>query len=129
MAEEGGVLRIDETGKLVAIVRYFLYIIIIINIGSDRPSLRALYDHVANGGAGKWRDLGVQLLPPEMVDIIAVDHPNDAVSCCKCVLKKWRETATDATWNQLIRALRSPSVQLNYLASQLEQMLITERKN
>ena len=103
--------------------------IIIINKGSDRPSLRALYDHVANGGAGKWRDIGVQLLPPEMIDIIAVDHPNDAVSCWKCVLKKCRETASDATWNQLMRALRSPSVQLNYLASQLEQMLITERKN
>ena len=98
-------------------------------IGCDRPSLRALHDHVVNNVAGKWRDLGVQLLPPEMVDIIAVDHPHDVVSCCKSVLKKWRETTTDATWNQLIRALRSPSVQLNHLAGQLEQMLITERKN
>ena len=33
----------------------------------------------------------------------------------------------DATWNQLIKALKSPSVQTNYLAGQLEQMLITER--
>ena len=33
-----------------------------------------------------------------------------------------------ATWNQLIKALRSPNIQLDYLASQLEQMLNTECK-
>ena len=93
-------------------------------IGSNRPSLRSLHDYVVNSVAGKWKDLGVQLLPPEMVDIIAADHPHDVVSCGKCVLKKWLNTTTDATWNQLIKALRSPSVQLDYLAGQLEQMLI-----
>ena len=95
-------------------------------IGSDRPSLKALHDHVVNTVAGKWRDLGVQLLPPDMVDIIAADHPHDVVSCCKYVLKKWRETTTDATWNQLISALRSTSVQLDYFAGQLERMLSPE---
>ena len=97
-------------------------------IESDRPSLRSLHDHVVNGVAGKWKDLGVQLLPPEMVDIIAADHPHDVVSCCKCVLKKWLDTTTDATWNQLIKALRSPSVQMDYLAGQLEQMLLPEHR-
>ena len=81
---------------------------------------------MVNSVAGKWKDLGVQLLPPEMVDIIAADHPHDVVSCCKCVLKKWLDTTTDATWNQLIKALRSPSVQLDCLAGQLEQVLIPE---
>ena len=99
--------------------------------GSDRPSVPALSNHVVNkvAGQGKWRDLGLQLLPPETVGIIAEDHPHSVVSCCRRVLEEWRETTTDATWNQLIRALRSPSVHLNHLASQLEQMLITERKN
>ena len=122
--------RINETGKLATILQYF-YISIV--IGSDRPSLRSLYDHVvinvAGVGESKWKDLGVQLLQSNVVGIIAADHPHDVVSCCKCVLEKWRETATNPTWNQLIRALRSPSVELNYLASQLEQLLITERKN
>ena len=96
-------------------------------IGSDdRPSLKALHDHVVNSVADKWRDLGVQLLPPEMVDIIAADHPYGVVSRCKRLLKKWRETTTDATWNQLIKALRSSSVQMDYFAGQLEQMLIPE---
>ena len=103
----------------------------IVRVGSDRPLLKDLYDHVVNNVAGKWRDLGVQLLRPDqekMLDIIAADHPHDAVGCCKCVLNKWLNTTTDATWNELIRALRSPSVQLDYLAGQLEQMMITECK-
>ena len=108
-----------------------IFNIIIVYIGSDRPSLRVLYDHVVKDVAGlsNWRDLGVQLLPPNEVGIIERNHPNDVLSCCKGVLEKWLETATDPTWNQLIEALRSPSVQLNYLAGQLEKMLITERKN
>ena len=61
-----------------------------------------------------------------MLDIIAADNPRDVVRCCKCVFKKWLETTSDATWNELIRALRSPSVQLDYFASQLEQKMITE---
>ena len=86
---------------------------------------------MVNDVAGKWKELGVQLLRSDQenrLNIIAVDHPHDAVSCCKCVLEKWLDTTTDATWNQLITALRSPSVQLDYLASQLEQMLSTECK-
>ena len=100
-------------------------------IGNQPPSLKDLYDHVVNEIAHKWRDLGVQLLRPDqgnVLNIIAVDHPNDAVSCCKCVLEKWLDTTSDATWNELIRALRSPSVQLVSFAGQLEQMLITECK-
>ena len=78
--------------------------------------------------ADKWKDLGVQLLVrSDHLRIIAADHPHDALSCCQCVLEKWLDTTTDATWNQLIAALRSPSVQLDYLASQLEQS-ITECK-
>ena len=98
--------------------------------GNDRPLLKDLYDHVVNNVADKWRALGVQLLvrpdQQKMLDIIAADHPHDVVSCCSCVLKKWLDTTSGATWNELIRALRSPSVQLHYLAGQLEQMMITE---
>ena len=84
---------------------------------------------MVNNVAAKWRDLGVQLLRPDqetMLDIIAANHPHDVVSCCKRVLEKWLDTTTDATWNELIRALRSPSVQLDYLARQLEQKMHTK---
>ena len=108
-----------------------MYVMSVACIGSDRPSLRDLHDYVLLDVAEKWRDFGVQLLRPDqekMLGIIAADHPQDAVSCCKCVLKKWLDTTTDATWNELIRALKRPSVQLDYLAGQLEQKLIIECK-
>ena len=98
----------------------------IAHIGKGRPSLKTLHDHVVMKVADRWKDLGVQLLQSDqqhILNIIATDHPNDAVKCCKCVLEKWLETAPDATWNQLIEALRSPSVHLIHLADQLEQMI------
>ena len=80
--------------------------------------------------ADKWRDLGVQLLLPShqrILKVLAKDHPHDAATCCKRVLEKWLDTTTDATWNQLIRALKSPSIQLDYLAHKLEQIMIKEK--
>ena len=40
------------------------------------------------------------------------------------MFKKWLELQNNANWDQLLKALRSPSVQLMYLASQIERMLI-----
>ena len=81
--------------------------------------------------ADKWRDLGIQLLPSDqerMLCIIEANHPHDVVSCCKRVFDKWLDVTEDATWNVLIKAVKSPSVQLDYLAGQLEKMLIIKRK-
>ena len=97
-----------------------------------RPCIKDLNDVVAFQVAVKWKDLGVQLLLPQyqgILDIIAKDHPSDTLTCCKCMLKKWLETTTNASWNQLINALRSPSVQLDYLASQLEQKFLTDTES
>jgi len=73
--------------------------------------------------ADKWEDLGVQLLRSDqhrMLNVIAKDNPKDAVSCCKCVLKKWLDTTADATWNQLLKVLESPSIGLHHLASEVK---------
>ena len=81
--------------------------------------------------ARKWKDLGVQLLRSDQtneLDIIATNYPQDVVLCCKCVFKKWLESRVDATWNQLIEALKCPGVQLDYVASELERRLKLECK-
>ena len=130
MAAEGGFMLIKATGKSAA-TKCSDYAMDVACIGSDRPSLRDLYNHVVNQVAHKWRDLGIQLLRSDqenVLNIIALDHPSDAVACCKSVLKKWLDTTTDAKWNEVLRALRSSSVQLDSFANQLEQMLITESK-
>ena len=95
-------------------------------VGSDRPLLEDLHDFVVMGAAYKWRYLGMQILKDyhiRMIDMIAADYPYDDVICCKRVLETWLYTSADASWNQLIRALRHPTVQLYRLADQLEQMM------
>ena len=42
---------------------------------------------------------------------------------------KWLKSQKDASWNQLLEALRSKSVQLNALASRIENMLIKNGKD
>lgn len=99
------------------------------HVGSSRPLLKDLYRHVVPIIASKWRDVGIELLRADkqnVLDIIETNHSHDAVTCCKCVLKKWLDTSIDASWNQLITALKSPSIDLDYLATQIEQMMTTK---
>ena len=101
------------------------------HIGSDRPKLKDLYNHVVGSVAKNWKTVGVQLLRSDQtdeLDIIETNHPQDVVRCCQCLLKKWLDSSVDATWNQLIKALRCPSVRLNHFASKLEQRLKPECK-
>ena len=92
--------------------------------------LRDLHNHtVVRNAADKWRNLGVQLLRPNLtkeLDIIGANHPHNVVRCCECVLEKWLETSTDATWDELIEALKQ--IQLNHFANELEQRLKSQCK-
>ena len=61
-----------------------------------------------SGLAARWHDLGTQLLTDDTVgvlDVIKVDHPNDASACCSKMFVKWLELQPNATWSQLITAL------------------------
>ena len=76
--------------------------------------------------AGKWKELGAQLLSGDCLaklTVIETNHPKDVERCCKCVFEKWLETREDASWNQLIQALESQSVQLSSLASEINQVI------
>ena len=42
---------------------------------------------------------------------------------------KWLDTQVIASWDQLLEALRSPSVHLEHLASKIDQMLGKENDN
>ena len=103
-------------------------LMIIMYTGDSRPILRDLYDQVVPSIADKWKDLGVQLLDPSLIDqrvleVIAADHPHSVEGCCKSVFEKWLNTQEDASWQQLLEALKN--VQLVYLSSQIENKLKT----
>lgn len=41
---------------------------------------------------------------------------------------EWLDTQKSASWDQLLKALRGPNVQLMYLANEIEQMLNDENE-
>ena len=101
------------------------YCFYIICTGNTRPTLRDLHLHVVEEAAHKWRELGALLgLKYYKINLIAAYHPHDDVMRCGVVLERWLQTTPYASWNQLIRALRSPSVQLDSLAEQLEEKML-----
>ena len=75
----------------------------------------------------KWHDLGIELLDSndcQKLDIIEAENPSHLNKCCTKMFNLWLEKQSTASWNQLIEALRQPGVELDALASNIEQMLL-----
>ena len=62
------------------------------------------------------------LIEDRVLEVIAADHPHSVEGCCKGMFEKWLNTQKDASWNQLIEAIKS--IKLHFLASKLEKDLI-----
>jgi len=95
------------------------------NTGCDRPALKLLNKHVRKDVSSKWHDLGLELLEQEdeqKLHEIKMNNPKDASECCKEMFQLWLEKCSNASWNQLIQALRE--VELSSLASKIEEILI-----
>lgn len=104
------------------------YYTILSFLGNDRPSRAYLNIHVIPSVALKWKALGEVLLHCGIVEtgyleITETDNPKDVVECCRKMFRKWLETDKDASWEQLIIALQSPGVQLNFLAEEIKKKL------
>ena len=96
-------------------------------IVGSRPSKKKLLTHVVTPVSAHWYDLGVTLLKEEQeshLDVIKADHGSDKKTCCKEMFWYWLDTNTEASWQQLIDALRSPAVELPVVAANLKQILI-----
>lgn len=96
---------------------------------SDRPYQTDLNIQVVPSVAIKWKALGEILLhrdivEKEFLEITEKDNPGDVVKCCKQMFKKWLETDKYASWEQLIKALQSSSVQLISLAEEIKKKLL-----
>ena len=103
-----------------------VFIFVYLLLGCDRPLLKDLYKHVVPLVADKWRDIGVHLLHPTIIDdrvleVIAADHPHSVEGCCKSMFEKWLETQKDANWNKLLEAIKK--IKLHYIADKLEKYL------
>ena len=102
-----------------------IYVHMYVHTGHDRPALKLLNKHVRKEVSSKWHDLGLELLEQEdeeRLNEIESNNPNDVGKCCKEMFQLWLRKCTNATWNQLIQALKE--VELNNLATTIEGMLI-----
>ena len=106
-----------------------IIVLYIVYTGSDQPTMKDLQRHVVKQAAHKWRQIGESLkLEYYEMKMIATQYPSHVVRCFMGVVETWLINTPDASWNQLISALRSPTVRLHRLADQLEEMLSTECK-
>ena len=91
--------------------------------GNNRPTLKLLNKLVKRSITTKWYDLGVELLAEEDVqalDEIQRNNPRDVSTCCTKMFQLWLERQPDASWRQLIQALREPNIEMNELANTIE---------
>ena len=72
--------------------------------------------------------MGIELLDDgslQDLDQIQNNYPRDASTCCTKMFQLWLERQSDASWRQLIQALREPHIEMNELANAIEQKLIS----
>ena len=96
------------------------------NEGSDHPALKYLR-YVRDLVADKWYDIGLELLEQKderAVNIIKKNNAGNVTECCTEMLELWLNRQPNATWNQLIKALKAPGIELNSAASKIEEMLL-----
>ena len=96
----------------------------------QQPSLNHLNYDERCSVAKKWYDLGIELLHSndiEELDRIKAEHPSDHYNFCTKMFELWLKKQPTASWNQLIKASRQPGVELGWLASRIEHMVIKPR--
>ena len=93
---------------------------------NSKPTKEKLLDHVVPHVTLRWYDLGVKLFKEEQeshLDVIESNHADDKKECCKKMFWYWISTNTDASWQKLIAALRSPAVELPVVAANIEKTI------
>ena len=71
----------------------------------------------------KWYELGIELLDEDylsQMDAIKSKHANDLNRCCTAMLICWLQEHSNATWHQLVLALRE--LRMWYVAARIEAL-------
>ena len=105
-------------------------ITVLVTIVTERPQVRYLNRYVrdplcAAGARGpdKWFDLGLALMGESSrnnLDVIKIEQRN-VYGCCDAMFGLWLERVSDASWSQLIEALRE--ISMDGIASDLTKRL------
>ena len=61
----------------------------------------------------------------QALDEIQKNYPRDVSTCCTKMFQLWLDRHPEASWRQIIQALREPNIEMNELANTIEQKLIS----
>ena len=101
-----------------------------LHIGTDHPALKELYRYVKKPIAANWFNVGVELFDEDDIselNTIRSSNAGNAEICCEEMLRVWHERYPKVTWNEFIKALKAPGLELNETASKIEEMLSSEK--
>ena len=93
---------------------------------SDRPALKDLANFVVPHASARWYYLGLHLFDPKdegLLHSMEMETNKPPQEQCTEVFSHWLITKKKATWNELIKGLNSPSVNLPSVARNIEAML------
>ena len=91
----------------------------------SRPTLKQL-NKLKKSVSYNWYDLGIELLEPEdlrKLDEIRKDSPGDTSMCCTKMFQLWLDRQLEASWEQLIQALRG--IDLDEVANTTKSKLLS----
>lgn len=92
----------------------------------SKPSIKDLQrSKIITSIGPKWYELGIALLDEDKLprlDIITSNH-SEAIRRCTAMFNYWLQIHPNATWHELINTLESPGVELNNVATMVEELL------
>ena len=72
----------------------------------------------------RWYSVGLNFgLLPSTLDALEQKHRGDPERCIAAVCEKWIDTKPEATWDDVLEMLESPSLDEKRLAKQIRQQL------
>ena len=89
----------------------------------SKPTIKVLLSsNIITAIGPKWYELGITLLDDDQLMQLKTIKSNnsEANRCCIEMLMYWLESHSNATWNDLVEALKAPGVELNNLATMVE---------
>ena len=76
--------------------------------------MKDLNRYIVEQQAAQWETLGLELgLMDYHIANITKDHPNNSVTCCRVMLRKWLDTDPLASWSKLddaVKKIKSPTI-------------------
>ena len=94
----------------------------IMHTGCDRPALKLLNKHVRNHVCFRWFDLGVELLEQADEELLNEIDGEDLTESCTKMFQLWLKKCPNASWNQLIQALKE--IEFLTVPERIEGMLM-----